>query len=127
MNTKKLVQKLIVKNRSDDLVRTFSKFNCSIKVIGRERYGPWDIYKLTLKGSTRETHIRARAPDVQTRLQVERLIVEKFDQRLFIFIADEELEYDHLPVVLMKESCLNRLRQMSFPIQSVLVSAVNRL
>lgn len=88
MNPGKLVQKLIVRDRSDALVKAFSKFNYKVKVTNRERDGPWEADELELKGNIREAHIRAHAPDVQTRLQVERLIVEQFDQRLFIFIAD---------------------------------------
>lgn len=100
---------------SKALAKEFGKLGCNVKVVGRQRCGLFDTYEVELKGNTREAHIRTRAPDVQTRLQVERLIVEKFDQRLFIFIADEELEYDHLPVVLTKESCLDRLGQMELP------------
>lgn len=111
----KNVRRTLFPDRSKKLVEIFSKFRCKVKVTNRGRDGPWEIYELAMRGNTREAHIRAHAPDVRDRLQVERLIVEKFDQRLFIFIADEELEYDHLPVVLMKESCLDRLRQMELP------------
>lgn len=112
---KEAVQRLVVRDRSDALVKGFSKFNCKVKVTNRERYGPWDAYEMDLKGNTRETHIRACAPDVQDRLQVKRLIIEKLEQRLFVLISDNEPEYDHLPDILARGSCLDRLRQKQLP------------
>ena len=111
----KAVFKKIFGSLYKDLPKAFSKFNCNIKVVSYHRFGQLDAYEVELKGNTRETHIRARAPDVQTRLQVERLYVVKIDQRLVIIVADKVPEYDHLPVVLAKESCLGRFMQMELP------------
>lgn len=105
------VQKLIIGDRSDVLIKAFSKFNCKVKVVNRERAGPWEIYKLELKGNTRETHIRARAPDVQARLQVRHLRIEKIEQQFFVLISDEDIQYEHLPLILANQ----RLQQMQLP------------
>lgn len=105
------VQKLIIGDRSDVLVKAFSKFNSKVKVVNRERAGPWEIYKLELKGNTRETHIRARAPDVQARLQVRHLRIEKIEQQFFVLISDEDIQYEHLPLILANQ----RLQQMQLP------------
>ena len=125
MNPRKLVQKFIVRDRSDDLVKNFSRFNCRVKVTNRERDGPWEYYELELKGNTRETHIRARAPDVQDRLQVERLVIEKIDHRLFVLISEDEPEYDRLPDILTRGSCLDRLGQKQLPYPVGFVSFIN--
>lgn len=108
---KKTVYRAMIGDRRDDLVKAFSKFNSKVKVVNRERAGPWEIYELELKGNTRETHIRARAPDVQARLQVRHLRIEKIEQRFFVLISDEDIQYEHLPLILANQ----RLQQMQLP------------
>ena len=124
---KEAVQKLMIGDRSADLVKAFSKFNCKVKVkvVNRERAGPWELYELEMKGNTREVHIRARAPDVQDRLQVKRLIIEKLEQQLFVLISDDEPEYDHLPDILARGSCLDRLGQKQLPYPVGFISFIN--
>lgn len=122
---KETVQRLVIRDRKDDLVKAFSKFNCKVKVTHRERYGPWEAYELDPKGNTRETHIRARAPDVQDRLQVKRLIIEKLEQKLFVLISDDEPEYDHLPDILARGSYLDRLGQKQLPYPVGFISFIN--
>lgn len=114
-NINKQIDRIITGNREDDFNKTFNKFNLKVMVTYLTSYGPWAVHEVKLKGNTRESQICARIPDVQSRLQIKRLLFKKSSKGFLIFSTDEDIEYDHLPVILTNEAYLDEFRKKELP------------
>ena len=87
---------------SEDIVKGFEKYNVRISIPCWWYKSSRLIFKVKLKGNTREAHVRANAPDVQSRLKLPLFYVAKYNFTLYIIASRTQIEYDHLPVILSK-------------------------
>ena len=100
---------------SEDIIKFFGKYNVSL-AIPRWWYENFRfIFKIKLKGNTREPHVRAHAQDVRDRLKLPMFYVEKKDFTLYLVASRTTIEYDHLSALLQKSEYQKILRQAQLP------------
>lgn len=73
------------------------------------------IYKVKLKGDTREVQFFARLSDVQLKLRLPffRAFVQDFN--IYLIVSDKEVVYDHLPGIITMEKYAERWKSMQLP------------
>ncbi len=86
----------------EGIIKFFAKYGANIDIPKWWHNNSRFIFKIKLKGNTRETHVRANASDVQTRLKLPIFYVVKNNFTLYIIASQKKIEYDHLPVLLHK-------------------------
>lgn len=85
---------------ADEVVKQYKKFGVNFEIKDSWRVQKRTIFELNLKGNTRETHIRAHAPDVQLKLKLPLFHVEKYNFTLYIIASTRKIVHPHLPAVL---------------------------
>ena len=102
-------------NLSEDIVKLFGKYNVVLGIPCWWYENFRFIFKIKLKGNTREPHVRAHAKDVQDRLKLPLFHVEKKDFTLYIVASRTTIEYDHLSGLLHRPEYREVLRRAKLP------------
>ncbi len=84
----------------EDISKQFGKLNVNVGIKRYRIIGERIIFSIKAKGNTRETHIRANAPEVQRRLKLPVFYVEKFNFTLYLITSRKSFVYNHLPAIL---------------------------
>lgn len=85
---------------AEDIIKFYAKYNVRISIPWWQYLNSRFIFKVKLKGNTRESHVRANALDVQNRLKLPVFYVMKYDFNLFLIASREKIEHDRLPAIL---------------------------
>lgn len=100
---------------SEDIEKTFKRYHVYLSItnwiIKVDRF----IFKVKLKGATREEQLLARLSDVQFRLKLPLLqvLTEKFT--IYIIASDQEIVYDHLRKILQSGQYTDTCNKMLLP------------
>lgn len=73
------------------------------------------IYRVKLKGRTREAQLHTYAPDVQLRLKVPVFQVVKQQFNILIIISDKKIEYPHLPKIVQWQGYIENTKTARLP------------
>lgn len=99
----------------EDIIKQYGKYNVNINLTLQECQSSRFIYKVKVKGNTREAHIRANAPDVQLKLKLPLLHVVKRNFNLYLIASRKKIEHDHLPAILNNPSYQECQKKMELP------------
>jgi len=106
-------------DEADDLqaaiVKQYGKYGAKIKIVDRRLERNRYYFKVKLQGNTRETHLRARASDVQLNLKLPLFCVVKNGFTLCLIASRNEITYDRLPMVLEKKKYRKYSEEMWLP------------
>lgn len=100
---------------SEGIVKFFGKYNVGLGIPCWWYENSRFIFRIKLKGNTREPHVRAHAKDVQDRLKLPLFHVEKKDFTLYIVASRTTIEYDHLSGLLHRPEYREVLRRAKLP------------
>jgi len=99
----------------EDIVKQYEKHGIKIKITAhwfdRGRY----CFEAKLKGNTRESHLRARAPDVQLNLKLPLFQVVRQGLTLYLIVSRDEVKYHQLPMVLESKKYRKQAKNMWLP------------
>lgn len=99
----------------EDISKWFGKFNVNAKLKRFRIIGNRIIFTIKTKGNTRETHVRANAPEVQRKLKLPLFHVVKYDFNLYLIVSREQVVYSHLPDILNTPFCREVQAKMCLP------------
>lgn len=99
----------------EEISKEFGKFNVNTKLKRFRVIGNRIIFSIKTKGNTRETHVRANAPEVQRKLKLPLFHIVKHDFNLYLIVSREQAVYSHLPDILNSPSCREAQAQMCLP------------
>lgn len=100
---------------AEAIIRQYAKYNVRLTLTRREPHKGRFIFRVKLKGNTREAHIRAHASDVQLRLKLPVFYVEKHDLTLVIITSRQKIRCDGFLTVLDTPACRENMKQMKLP------------
>lgn len=83
-----------------DIVKQYAKYNVNMGIHKRVIVEDRVVFLIKLKGNTRETHVRAHAPDVQLRLKLPVFYVDKYNFNLCLIVSRRAITYKRLPAIL---------------------------
>ena len=86
------------------IVRQYAKYHCNIELSKWRWQEDRFMFKIKLKGNTRESNVRANAPDVQLKLKLSLFHVYKSDFTLAFIVSRKQIKYDTLPVLIEREN-----------------------
>lgn len=99
----------------EDISKWFGKFNVNAKLKRFRIIGNRIIFTIKTKGNTRETHVRANAPEVQRKLKLPLFHIVKHDFNLYLIVSREQVVYSHLPDILNTPFCREVQAKMCLP------------
>lgn len=100
---------------AEKLEKAYQKHGVNINIMNWKCFSNYIIYKVKLKGSTRETQLHTYAKDVQLRLKVPVFQVIKEEFNIFIIISDEKMEYQHLPQIVLSKEYIESVKSWKLP------------
>lgn len=100
---------------AEDISKEFGKFSVNAKLKRLRVIGNRIIFSIKTKGNTRETHVRANAPEVQRKLKLPLFHIVRHDFNLYLIVSREQVVYSHLPDILNSPSCRGAQAQMCLP------------
>lgn len=115
MGKKKKLPKVGAYALSEEVVKEFKKFKDNIEIPDWDFYGNLVLYKVKLKGNTRQADIFDHVSDVQSRLRLPLFQVYKEGFDLCIAASEENIKYPRLLKVLNSATYKEKSDQMNLP------------
>lgn len=115
MGKKKKLPKVDAYAHSEEAVKEFKKFKDNIEIPDWDFYGNLVLYKVKLKGNTRQADIFDHVSDVRSRLRLPLFQVYKEGFDLYIAASEEDIKYPRLPKVLNSVAYKEKSDQMNLP------------
>lgn len=100
---------------AEKVKKAYQKYGVNINIINWKCFPNYILYKVKLKGNTREIQLHNYAKDVQIRLKVSSFKVIKDELNIFIIISDEKMEYPHLPRIVLSKKYIEIVKSRKLP------------
>lgn len=100
---------------AEKLEELYQKHGVNINIKNWDFGSDCIIFKVKLKGKTREAQLHTYAPDVQLRLKVPVFQVLKRQFNIFIIISDKKIVYPHLPKIVQCQRYTEDAKMMKLP------------
>ncbi|MDE7275011.1 MAG: hypothetical protein K2N95_18530 [Lachnospiraceae bacterium] len=100
---------------AEKIEAAFSRYRVRISITKWVNRSDRVIYNVKLKGDTRESQFFARLSDVQLKLRLPFFQAFIQDFHIYLAVADQEMEYPHLPDILFKSRLGEKCKSMQLP------------
>ncbi len=100
---------------SQRIEKAFRRYKVNIEITDCWKAPDRIVFKVKLKGETREAQLLARMSDVQLRLKLHLFQTFKLDFTIYIVASDQKIAYDHLSQIFCSPQYMNACQKMFLP------------